>query len=145
MNVGLVLSAPGPATVIGNALALASLVIQGTDAAPAVTLASVQLAKIKSGKHKTATVIVVQFSGGIWMPPPPDNLANFQPRHRGQRQDVRHSPNVKQKSGGTGSAATYNAAAHTVTLTPRKPLVLNPSLLLSINASGLTDAAGPAP
>jgi hypothetical protein len=40
------------------------------------------------------------------------------------------------------ASATYNASTNTVTLTPRKALVLNPPESLTINSSGLLDALG---
>jgi hypothetical protein len=38
--------------------------------------------------------------------------------------------------------ATYNPQAHTVTLIPRKPLVLNPPLQLRIAGAALTGSGG---
>ena len=135
-DVGLVLSAPGAAAVIGN-LSLASLVIHHSAPVSAVTFAGVHLAKIKQGKHRTVTVIVVQFSGALDAATA-NTLANFSVVTAG-----------KNKKSGTHDEktvalvrATYNATSHTVTLTPRNPLVLSPSLQLHINAAGLVDVSG---
>jgi hypothetical protein len=137
VNVGLILSAPGPATVLGNVLARASLVIRGIDSTPAVTLTSVHVARIRMGKHKTTMVIVVQFSGAL-APESADNVANFSLVMTGKQKP----PGSRGGRQVALALATYDAAAHSVTLTSRKPLVVNSSLQLSINASGLTDALG---
>jgi hypothetical protein len=40
------------------------------------------------------------------------------------------------------AGAVYDASAHTVTLTPRRKLVLNPPLQLRVLAAGLSDLLG---
>jgi hypothetical protein len=135
LSVGLSLSAPGAATVIGG-LAAATLVIHQNDAAP-VAVQSVQLQKVAAGKHKTSLAIVVQFTGAL-NPAAAGNLAGYSLVSAG-----------KDKTFGTKddkpvplASATYNPAANTVTLIPRKPLVLSPPLQLHLIAQTLTDMLG---
>jgi murein DD-endopeptidase MepM/ murein hydrolase activator NlpD len=136
LDVGLVLGTPGAGAEIGN-LSLASLVIHDSVPVSPVTLAGVHLAKVKTTKHKTATVIVVQFSG-VLDPASADNLANFSlvSAGKGNNFGTRGARSV------TLTQATYNASVHTVTLTTRKPLVLTTQMQLRINAAGLSDGQG---
>jgi hypothetical protein len=82
-------------------------------------------------------VIVVQFRG---VPDPATalNLANYSLVSPGKdrRFGTRDDKPVRL------ALATYNAVAHSVTLIPRKPLVLNPPLRLRIAGAALTGTAG---
>ena len=98
------------------------------------TVQSVIIRKIKTRKHKTSEVIVIQFSEAMNQSSV-QNLSNY---------SLATIPaKKKQKSKAVLIAsATYNASAFTVNLTTRKPLVLNPPLKLTINAAGLLDSLG---
>ncbi len=101
---------------------------------PPATLQKVSIQKIKTGKHKTTEVIVLQFSEAL-------NAADAQNLAAYSLATVAKSK--KQKSKPVALAeASYSAAAFTVTLTPRKALVLNPPLQLTLQAASLLDALG---
>jgi hypothetical protein len=105
---------------------------------PPATVQHVSIVKSKMGKHKTTDVIVLQFdqamnAGGA------ENLSSYSL--------VTVPKAKKRKSTGKSTAvalakASYDPATFTVTLTPRKPLVLNPPLTLTVEALGLPDALG---
>jgi predicted phosphodiesterase len=95
---------------------------------------NVTIQKVKTGKHKTVEVIVVQFSEAM-------NSSSVQnPNHY----TLATIPaNKKQKSKPVPIAsATYNSGAFTVTLVTRKPLALNPPLELTILGAGILDDLG---
>ena len=86
------------------------------------------------GKHKTTTVIVVKFSGAL-------NAADAQ--DLGLYSLATEARGKKHPSRPVGlTLATYDPSAGTVTLTPRKKLVLKPPLQLRIRAAGLIDTLG---
>ena len=140
VSVGLTLSAPGPATVIG-ALSSATLVIQENDPSSSlvapVTVRNVQIAKLKTGKHTTSKVIVVQFSDAL-NSAAAGNLANFSLVSAGKDNKLGTHDDKRIVL----AQSTYDPVTFTVTLRTRKPLVLTPSLQLNIAASGLTDSLG---
>ncbi len=93
-----------------------------------VSFQAVRLGKIK----KTTQVIVLQFSGSL-------NAGSAQ--NIGTYSLVTIPATKKQKSKPVPlSQAIYNPANNTVRLVTRKPLVLNPPLKLTINATGLLDS-----
>jgi hypothetical protein len=98
------------------------------------TVESITIQKLKTGKHKTTQVIVVQFSEAIAM---------------GIAQDLDYYslvtvPKSKKQKGKTVplASATYSASAFTVTLRTSKALVLNPPLKLTILGAGLYSLLG---
>jgi hypothetical protein len=98
------------------------------------TVESIMIEKVKTGKHKTKQVIVVQFSEAIGM---------------GIAQDINNYglvtvPKSKKQKGKAVPLASesYSASVFTVTLTTRKALVLSPPLKLTIVAAGLLDPLG---
>ena len=95
-----------------------------------VSVQAVRLGKTK----KTTQVIVLQFSGAL----------NANCAQSTSSYDLATIPATKrQKSQPVAlSQAQYNAATNTVALITRKPLVLNPSLKLSLNAARLLDTYG---
>jgi hypothetical protein len=104
---------------------------------PAVTIASVQLQKVATGKHKTSTVIVVALSGAV-NPATAQSLANYSLVAPGRDRKFGSRDDKFMRL----ASATYNPAAHTVTILPRKPLVLNPPLQLRIAEAALTGSGG---
>ncbi len=98
------------------------------------TVQTVTTPKIKTGKHKTTQVIVVQFSEAM-NPSSVQNPSNY---------SLATIPaKKKQKSKAVPIAsATYNSSAFTVTLITRKALVLNPPLKLTVMGAGVLDALG---
>jgi hypothetical protein len=101
---------------------------------PPATVQSISIQKIKTGKRKTTQVIVLQFNEAL-------NAGDAQ--NLGAYGLATVVKSKKQKSKPVAlSQATYNATAFTVTLTPRKPLVLSPALQLTVKAAGLRDALG---
>ena len=95
-----------------------------------VSIQAVRLGKTK----KTTQVIVLQFSGAL----------NVAPAQSIRNYSLTTIPaNKRQKSQSVAlSQAQYNAATNTVTLITRKPLVLNPSLKLTLSAGSLLDSYG---
>jgi fibronectin-binding autotransporter adhesin len=101
--------------------------------APA-TVENVSIQKIKNGKHKAVSEIVVQFADAL-------NAADAQDVSGYILTTV--SKNKKHKSKPLALAsATYNSSALTVTLVTKKPLVLSPPLNLTIESSAVLDALG---
>jgi hypothetical protein len=81
------------------------------------------------------SVIVVQFSAAL-EPAAAENLANY---------SLTASAGTKKAGANKRVAlalARYDSAAHTISLTPRKPLTLTPSQELRLVAAGLVDAGG---
>jgi hypothetical protein len=142
VSVGLILSAAGGTAVIGSQ-SVATLVIQQSDPSPtptptsSATVQSVQVERIKIGKRKTSQAIVVQYSGAL-NPGAAGNVASYRLVSAGKDRQfgTRDDRPVRL------AAATYSATAHTVTLLPRKPLVLSPPLQLQISGAALTGPAG---
>jgi hypothetical protein len=99
-----------------------------------VTVQGVSLRQVPAGKHKTATVIVVQFS---------DALNASAAGNPGAYLLSTTAAGKKHKSRSLALArATYDPTAHTVTLTPARKLVLKPPVQLRITASSLPDTLG---
>jgi uncharacterized repeat protein (TIGR01451 family) len=124
----------GPAA--GNAVTISITVSAPPPVAPpVVTVQSISLQKTPVGKKMT-TVIVVQFSGGL-NPADAANVADYilTTVPKGKKARSTHVALVQ---------AVYNPSASTskVTLTPKKPLVLNPPLRLNITTSGILDTSG---
>ena len=92
-----------------------------------------KLTAVGGKKHKKVEALVVQFSGGLASGA--QDLANY---------SLVTVPKGKKNSKVVAlSQAVYNASAFTVTLTPRKqPVSLRSPLKFTIDAAGLTDAAG---
>jgi uncharacterized repeat protein (TIGR01451 family) len=103
--------------------------------APApVTITSVSMQKEPSHKHKMSTAIVVQFSG-------PLDAVDAGNRAAYSLSTVPHGR--KHTSTPVALAlASYDFAANSVTLTPRKPLSLRLPLLLNVDTSAIVDASG---
>ena len=106
-----------------------------TVAATPVNVDKVSIQTIHLGRlglcKKTAKVIVVQFSGAL-------NGLSAQNLNCYSLVTV---PSGKQKSKVVAlSQAAYNPANNTVRLTTRKPLVLKPSLKLTVNGQGVFDS-----
>ena len=126
-----------PHAAVGNGLSnYAITYVSGTltvIAPPLVTLHSVSIQKIKV-KRKTSEVIVLQFSAAL-------NVNDA--RNVATYALVTNPKSKKQKSTAVALAnASYNPSTFAVTLTTRKPLVLNPPLKLTIRAASLLDALG---
>jgi hypothetical protein len=104
---------------------------------PALTIQGVRLQKLTTGKHRTSTVIVVQFSGA---PDPATaiNLGNYSLVSAGKDRKLGTRDDRPVRL----ARAIYDPGAHTVTLIPRKPLVLNPPLQLRIAGAVLTGSGG---
>jgi hypothetical protein len=102
--------------------------------APPVTLRSVSLKKVRTGEGSTTEVIDLHFSGAI-DPADADHLGAF---------SLTTIPKKKrQKSKPVALAgASYQPTDFTLLLTPRKRLVLNPPIRLTVFAAGLLDAEG---
>jgi hypothetical protein len=87
----------------------------------------------KGGKRKTAKAIVVRFNGRL-NPASAQNIANYV---------LTTDPGGQKAADRIAlSAAVYNAAAETVTLTFEQPFVLDRALQLTIRAGGLRDTLG---
>src|SRR5262249_51227965 len=100
-----------------------------------VEVMSVSIQAIRLGNSKNATgFIVLKLSGAI----------NAQDAQSISSYSLTTIPsNPKQKSRTIKlSQAIYNSANHTVRLKTRSPLVLNPPLRLTINASKVIDTLG---
>ena len=99
-----------------------------------MTVDSVSMQKETLAKHKTINVIVVQFDDALDAAAA-QNLGVFSLTTvaQGKKHPSKKVALVQ---------SSYNAAAHTVTLTPQKKLVLSPPLQLQINAAALTDTLG---
>jgi hypothetical protein len=101
-----------------------------------VTVLGVQWRKLRLSKRRTARVVVVNFSGAL------------DPGHAQDLGDYRLvGPGRDKKFGNRDdklfrlAAATYDASAHTVTLTPRGKVPKQP-VQLTIKASGVLDTLG---
>ena len=101
---------------------------------PPVTLNSVSVQNRKLPKRKTQALIVLQFDGAL-DPASAGSVGAF---------TLTTAAQGKKRGGKLVALAksSYNAATHTVTLTPLKQLVLSPPLELQVNASALTDTFG---
>ena len=97
---------------------------------PPASIESISVQKLKVGKKKTQ-VIVIQFSGAL-------NTSDAQNMGIYSLKTSPHGKKPRVKSVAL-KQAIYNSSTHTVTLTPKKVLVLNPPLQLTIQASGLLD------
>ncbi len=101
---------------------------------PPAMLERVSIQKVKSGKHKTTSVIVLQFSEAL-------NAGDAQALGAYGLATVAKSK--KQKSKPVALAgATYNASTFAVTLTPRKALAAGAAMELTVHAASLLDATG---
>jgi hypothetical protein len=97
---------------------------------PPATVDSVSVQSIKLSKHKTEKGIVVQFSGAL-------DAATAE--SVGSYSLAMVPKNKKQKSKSVVlSKAIYNSSTFTVTLLTKKPLALNPPVLLTIKAANFT-------
>ena len=101
---------------------------------PPVTVVNVSMQKETTGKHKTTTVIVVHFDAAL-NAAAAQNLSAYSLTTIAQGKKHASKPVALAQS-------SYNPATNTVTLTPRKTLVLNPPLQFQINAAALTDTLG---
>jgi hypothetical protein len=100
-----------------------------------VKVLKVSVQAIRLGKtKKTTQVIVVQFSGAL-TPGDAKSTSNY------TLTTIPASKRQKSQSVAL-SQAQYNATTNTVTLITRKPLVLNPPIRLTMNASKLLDSYG---
>jgi hypothetical protein len=99
-----------------------------------VTVVNVSMQKEKMGKHTKINVIVVQFDAAL-ATASAQNLAAYSLVTMATGKKHPSKPVALVQS-------SYNPTAHTVTLTPRKALVLSPPLQLRIDASALTDTLG---
>jgi len=98
-----------------------------------VTVQNVSIKKV-TVKHKTTQVIVLQFSEAL-------NAANAQ--NLATYNLVTVPKSKKQKGTAVKLAkASYDSTTFTVTLTTRKPLVLNPPIKLTVEAASLLDTLG---
>jgi len=102
--------------------------------APPVEVLGVSLQNQSIGRHKTTTVIVVQFS---------DALSEGAAANASAYTLTTVAHGKKHPSRPLALAqASYNAIAHSVTLRPVKKLALNPPVQLQLSASALTDLQG---
>ena len=99
-----------------------------------VSVQSTSIQKVRVSKKKTTQVIVLQFSGEL-NAADAETLGNY--RLVTVAQGKKHPSKVVALS-----QASYNASTDSVTLSSRKPLVLNPSLQLTLEAAGLLDTIG---
>jgi hypothetical protein len=121
---GLAAAVTGPMTVTSSMDVIA----------PPVTILGASLQPEAAGKHKTTMVIVVQFSDAL-SSAAADNLGAYSLTTMAQGKKHLSKPVALVQ-------ASYNTAAHTVTLTPQKKLVLSPPLELQVSGSALTDTLG---
>jgi hypothetical protein len=135
VSVGLTIGSPGPTTALGSP-AIGSLLIADSVPAPLI-VTGVQLQKVKSGRHKTSTVIDIAFNAPL-DPAAAVSLASYELESPGKGKKT-ITRGVKRFA---LAGVTYNATTRMVTLTPRKPLVLAPPLELRVLAAGLTDTLG---
>jgi FKBP-type peptidyl-prolyl cis-trans isomerase 2 len=126
---GAMLQATGSGSGLAGALTGIIAVIP-----PPTPVLGVSLETVSAGKHKPATLIVVQFDNPL-SAATAQNLAAYSLATLAQG---KKHPSKRLAL----SQASYNGAAHTVTLRPAKTLVLNPPLQLRISASALTDPLG---
>ena len=118
-------------TFIGGTLT----VIPSTPAAvPPTTVVSVSIQKLRTGKHRTTQVIVLQFSEAL-NAAAAQNLGNY------SLGTVPKGKKHKSKPVAI-SQAKYDSAALTVTLFTRNRLVLSAPLQLTLKAVGLLDSGG---
>ncbi|MFI5457897.1 MAG: MBG domain-containing protein [Isosphaerales bacterium] len=97
------------------------------------TVQNVSITKM-TVKHKTTLVIVLQFSEALYYV----DAQNLKTYHL-----VTVPKSKKQKGKPVALAkASYNSTTFTVTLTTRKPLVLNPPIKLTVVAASLLDTLG---
>jgi len=101
---------------------------------PPTTVVSIALQNQPAGKHKTTTVIAIQFDNALNAAAVPD-LSAYSLTTMAQGKKHPSKPLALAQS-------SYNPATDTLTLTPAKKLVLSPPLQLRIVASVLTDAEG---
>ena len=132
--VDMALSAPSASGTLGT-VSSAMLDIHQNDLA-LVTVLNVSVQKETVKKHKKETVIVLHFSGAL-------NASDAQNRllySLAPETTKKHA--IKLGKAVAPATAIYNASTNTVTLTPKRSLVLNPPEQLKINSSGLLDALG---
>jgi hypothetical protein len=102
---------------------------------PPVTVANVSVQSVHTGKHKTSSVIVVQFA---------DALSGAAADSTGAYSLTTVAKGKKAKGKLVPLAqSSYDPAAHTVRLTPRSKLVLNPPIQLRVNTASLADTLSP--
>jgi hypothetical protein len=136
---GLTLSQAGQGyTVQATSGGLAPATTNGINVvAPQVSVANVSLQSVHTGKRKSHPVIVVQFS---------DGLSALAAENTGAYSLTTLAEGKKLKSRSVPLLqASYNAVAHTVSLTPGAKLVLSPPLQLRINTAtlnGVVQASG---
>jgi Fibronectin type III domain len=101
---------------------------------PPATVQHVSIVKSKQGKHKTTEVIKLQF----------DQAMNVGAAENRSSYSLVTVPKGKKRKGTAVALAkaAYDPATFTVTLTTRKPLVLNPPIKLTLEALRLPDALG---
>jgi hypothetical protein len=135
---GLTLDRPGSPYTIqvessGLAPAVTGSIAVVAIAAP-VTVQGISLQKVPAGKHKTTTVIVVQFS----------NALNASAAGNPGAYVLSTTPQGKKHTtkGLALARVAYNPTAHTATLTPAKKLVLKPPVQLRLSAASLPDSLG---
>jgi RHS repeat-associated protein len=133
--VDMALSAPSAAGELGS-VSSAMLDIHQNDPA-LVTVLKVSIQKETVKKHKKETVIVLQFSGAL-------NASDAQNRllFSLAPETVTKKHVIKLGKPVAPASAVFNASTNTVTLTPKKALVLNPPEQLTIISSGLLDTLG---
>ncbi len=101
-----------------------------------VTVLNVSIQTETVKKHKKVTVIVLQFSGALNASDAQNQLLYSLAPETTKKHVIKLGKAVAP------ATAVYNASTNTVTLTPKKALVLNPPEQLKINSSGLLDALG---
>ena len=101
-----------------------------------VTVLNVSLQKETLKKHKKVTVIVLQFSGALDASDAQNRLLYSLAPETTKKHVIKLGKPVAP------ATAIYNARTNTVTLTPKKALVLNPAEQLTIISSGLLDSLG---
>jgi MBG domain (YGX type)/Kelch motif len=115
------------------AINYASGVLVVTPASVRVLSVSIQSVRLGKSKKKTQ-MIVLQFSGAL-------NAGEAQAIGTYRLTTIPSTKKQKSKALAL-SQATYEPGPNLVRLVTRKPLVLNPSLSLTINAAGLLDSLG---
>jgi len=125
-----------PSSVVGSGLGNYTISFVNGTLTVLPELATVQNGSIKkmTVKHKTTLVIVLQFSEALYYV----DAQNLNTYHL-----VTAPKSKKQKGTAVALAkASYNSTTFTVTLTTRKPLVLNPPIKLTVVAASLLDTLG---
>ena len=133
LTVDLALSAPSALAAVGPGSS-AVLEIHQNDPAP-VTVLHVSLQK-ETVKKKKVTVIVIQFSGALTASDAQNRLLYSLAPETTKKHVIKLGKAVAPAS------AIFSSSKNTVTLTPKKALVLNPPQQLKINLARLLDAQG---